>query len=195
MSGNVCQQCTWGVYTDVHSSHRRPWNIENNTFQTLYGGVWLYVWSASANLQNIYVHNNTISKTYEAAVVVGCGATTVMNTNLFVYDNAITTNVSSTCYTDNLIYLTAAQHSEVFGNTFSVSPASRTSMPMNIALSGNDSSIAWYNNAFTNGTVIPAPAGIVSHALTGVLGSRELGKRPIPARAAQGPTSASSSGR
>ena len=166
VSGNVCQQCTWGVYTDVNSLANV--DIENNNFQTLYGGVWLYIWNASANLQNIYVHNNTISKTYEAAVVVGCSASTVMNTNLFVYDNAITTNVSSTCYTNNLIYLVATQDSEVYGNTFTVSPASKTSMPMNISLSGNDNSIAWYDNAFSNGTAIPAPAGIVTHALAGV---------------------------
>jgi hypothetical protein len=165
VTGNTCKNCTWGVYSDVDDQYNV--DIENNNFQTLYGGVWLYDWSATASLQKIYVHNNTISKTYVAAVVVGCASSTVTNSNIFVYDNTITTVVTPTCTVNNLVYITAAKDSEIFGNTFSVSPATKT-LPVNISESGDLSSLAWYGNTFSNGTTIPGLAGTVSHALSGV---------------------------
>ncbi|HEX4140988.1 MAG TPA: hypothetical protein VHY09_11610 [Candidatus Methylacidiphilales bacterium] len=165
VSGNTCAQCTWGIYTDLDDQEDE--NIENNVFNTLYGGLWIYTWSSTTTLQDIYVHNNTITKTYEAAVILGNSATQVTNSNLYVYNNTITTNATATLASDNLVYVTAAQNSEVYGNTFSVSPGSETTLPTGIALNScNLSTIAWYNNKFSNGTVIPGPGGTVDHALS-----------------------------
>jgi hypothetical protein len=141
-------------------------DIVNNNFQTLYGGVWIYTWASNTTLQDIYVHNNTISKTYYAAAIIGNPSTTVTNSNIFVYNNKVTTNVTSTLRYDNLVFITAARNSEIFGNTFSVVSSS---LFQNFSLNYCDyTSIALYDNQFTNGTAIPGPVGTVNHALSGV---------------------------
>jgi hypothetical protein len=165
-SGNVCQNCTWGIYSDVDNQVNE--NIENNTLSALYGGVWLYTWSPGTTLQNIYVHNNKITKTYEAAVTIGNSATTVTGSDFYVYNNTITTLAPATMHTDNLIYLVATENSEVYGNTFNTSPNTGNSFPINISLSGDVGTIAWFDNKYSNGTVIPGPAGSVNQALSTV---------------------------
>ncbi len=102
-------------------------------------------------------------------MTLGSAATTTVNSNLFVYDNTIVTAYLTPMATNNLIYLTATQNSEAFGNTFSVTPGSETSLPVNISFPDSDlGTIAWYDNKFSNGTVIPGPAGTVNHALSTV---------------------------
>jgi hypothetical protein len=165
VSGNTCKNCTWGLYSDVDDQDGE--NIENNVFDTLYGGVWIYTWSAGTTIQNVYVHNNTITKSYEAAVILGNSSMQVVNSDLYIYNNKITTNVSSTVHSDILVSIFAAQNAEVFGNTFSESPSSTTMLPTLIGTSiSNLSTFAWYNNKFSNGTVIPGPGGTLDHALS-----------------------------
>jgi len=168
VSGNTCHQCDWGVYDDENSATSE--NIENNVLDTLYGGVWIYTWSATTTLQKIYVHNNTITKVYDAAIIIGNAATSAVNSDLYAYNNTIITNAPSTSLaTNNTIYLVAARNSEVYGNTFSVTPSSKmlTIPTFSAMTNSNLGTIAWFNNKFSNGTVIPGPAGTVAHALSG----------------------------
>ncbi len=163
--GNVCHQCTWGIYCDVDNQGNE--NIEHNVFDALYGGVWIYNWSANATITNVAVHNNTIVKTYIAAVVLGSAATSVVNSNLSVYDNVVETVVNPTLQTNDLVYLTAAENSEVYGNTFSVLPAPKVALPIVISFPDcNLGTIAWYGNKYNTGAIIPGPAGTVAHALS-----------------------------
>jgi hypothetical protein len=158
---NFCHNCTMGIYSDVGN----PSNviIENNQFDCLYEGIYLYNLSASSTASNITIDHNVLVRTYMQAITIGCGATTTVNSNFTITNNTLLSpDVPGSARVNQPFAIIAAADCVIEGNTISTSRLGNYPLPTAGSFTYSDmSTFQWADNRYVPaGGDMAAPAGV-----------------------------------